>query len=195
MTKEEIQAKIESSQKRKHQPVKPSISVKTIIDKIRSFGYKTKIIHCRYFGKRLLKNADIRVLVKAAKIMGEGDVSDLVSTRGGLTSVEVWNPLNYRTYKGESNCSLVDPFMYSKGTRISLYRSLKEIPEKELQEFRKELEKMYLKYRIQIKENNVWVDYEHPDCSPVEDKVIAEDQAKIVGHETNKETRVISVFE
>ncbi len=57
------------ARKPKVQKQKP-MPVNQIIDKLKACGYKTKITHYRYFGDRLLKNADIRTIVKAGKIMG-----------------------------------------------------------------------------------------------------------------------------
>lgn len=200
MTTDEIQAKIaERREKKKNKLNKPIITVKNIINKIESFGYKVKITHYRYFGKRLLKNVDIRVLMKAMKILGESvsqDIKahgDFVNSRGGLTEVDVFDRDNL--FKANANCSLQDNFVYSKASRLALFRVLEQLPDTEARIFRKELEKMYLKYVIQVKENGKWIDYKHPDYSPCEDEVIALDQAKEVSHETGKETKVVSMFD
>lgn len=169
------------------------MKVKEIVDKIQSFGYRVKITHYRFFGNRLLRNADIRVLIKAMKIMGDEGGHNLISNMGGLTEVEVTK--GDVGFKSEAACSVRDPFVYNKAGRLALFRALQALQEPELQELRKEIGKMYLKYTIQIKDNNKWADYDNPDYPSVEDKDIAEDQAKQVAHDTGKETRVIEVFE
>lgn len=198
MTEQEIQAKIEAARNKNPKISKPTMKVKDIISHVEKLGYLVKLTHYRYFGQRLLKNADIHVLLKALKIMGANRNSvqeSMIMGRGGMTSVEVLNPHNDVKVFAKAECSLSDNFVYSKASRLALYRVLDQLPDKEVKDLRKELENMYLKYQIQVKEDGKWVDYKHPYYSPTEDKAIAENEASAFHHETGKKTRVVSVFE
>lgn len=198
MTDQEIQVKIEAARNKNPKISKPIIKVRDIIRKIEEMGYLVKLTHYRYFGQKLLKNADIHVLIKAMKIMGNNVMEDcrrdgdFICNKGGTTFVEVSNPDNRVKVSAKSECSLSDNFVYSKASRLALYRVLDQLPDDEAKNLRKELEKMYLKFQIQVKDGDRWVDF---DGFPFEDKEIAENEAEALNHETGKETRVVSVFE
>lgn len=132
---------------------KPAINNKEIIDRIKMAGYKIKITHYRYFGKRLLKNADIRILLKAVKIMGENiaqnikNNGDLIVNFGGATEVNATK--NDLQFHSRTNCSLSDPFTYSKGTRRVLYRLLDQLPEEEIKKLKQEMKIAFSRYQLQ----------------------------------------------
>lgn len=203
MTDQEIQDKIQAHQKAKAKVVKPTVSVKEMIQKLDDWGYGTKITHYRYFGRRLLRNVDIRVLIRALKIMGNNVAEackregDFVNSRGGLTHVEVFHrgSINSIIYKAKAECSKQDNFEYSKASRLALYRALGQLPDEEAKNYKKELEKMYLKYVIQVKTNGKWVDNDYSNYRPVEDKETAEYMSASLYYETKLETRVMLVFE
>lgn len=173
---------------------------KDIIDRLKVLGYQTRITHHRYFGRKLLKNSDIRVLLKAMKIMGENDLTNIIMPRGGLTEVEIYKTLSSSLLipliTAQSQCSLSDIFIYRKAARLALFRAICQVDDNEsILTLRKEMQQMFLKYQIQIKDQGKWVDYDNPDFPQSEDKEIAENEAKQVASETQKEVRVVEVFE
>lgn len=132
---------------------KPVMSNRQIIDRIKAAGYKIKIIHYRYFGRRLLKNADVRVLLKAAKIMGEDIAQDirnhgeLIMNFGGATEVDASK--SDLQFHSKVECSLSDPFTYSKGSRLALYRLLNQLPDNDMQQLKQEMKTAFLRYQLQ----------------------------------------------
>ena len=84
------------------------MQVKSIIDRIEKAGYKVRLTHYRFFGRKLLRNADIRVLVKAMKIMDSNNTlrncGEMINTKGGLTIAEV--KVSDRTFTTKAECSL-----------------------------------------------------------------------------------------
>lgn len=97
---------------------------KDFIEKIESRGYKVSITHHRYFGNRLLRNGDIKCVLKATRIMG-GDhkgMAHLISGKGGKTEVKLIK--GDRVVSAETECSLNDQFVYRTGTLVALKRAL-----------------------------------------------------------------------
>jgi hypothetical protein len=136
-----------------------SIKVKTIIDKLKEFGYRVKVTHSRWFGSRLLKNSDIKCLIKATRIM-EGDVqavAGMIYNRGGETCVEASKDGNH--YSSLAVCSLQDPFNYGTAGRLALFRVLKDLPEPELNtDLAEEIKKSNIKFWVQEFWDDRWVD-------------------------------------
>ena len=121
------------ARKPKIQKPKPML-VNSIIDQLKARGYKTKITHYRYFGERLLRNSDIRILVKAGKIMS-GDsklFSSVISNNGGATEVFIQKEGFEGSAKTE--CSVKDAFKYRVGALIALKQVLEVLPEQELKD-------------------------------------------------------------
>lgn len=112
---------------------------KLIIDKLQAAGYKVKITHKRWFGNHLLKNGDVRTLVRATKIMGDDPrrIASLINNRGGRT--EIVCQKGNADYNAETNCSFSDPFVYRTGTLIALKRLLEKLPEPEFKDLAKDL--------------------------------------------------------
>lgn len=139
MTTEEIQKRIEEKRQIKQKPVKIVVRTKSIIEAIEKQGYRVKITHYRYFGNRLLKNVDVRVLMKSLKILGtyateavrrEGE---FIQGRGGLTVAEAYTPNGFSSkskplFSAETACSLSDNFVYSKGAKLALARLIDNLP-------------------------------------------------------------------
>lgn len=153
---------IQKSVRIKHKKIKPAMNNKDIINRIKAEGYKIKITHYRYFGKRLLKNADIRILLKAMKIMGTNiaqdirDHGDWVMNFGGATEVEASKDEVKENIGGERStfyskveCSLSDPFSYSKGTRLALYRLINQLSGEDMILLRQEMKAAFLRHQLQ----------------------------------------------
>ena len=146
--------------------VKPTISNKDIINRIKAAGYKLKITHYRCFGRKLLKNADIRILLKAAKIMGQDiaqdikDHGELVMNFGGMTEVDATK--DESNFYSKVECSLSDPFTYSKGSRLALYRLLDQLPDEEMKKLHQEMRTAFLRYQLQQWNKVKWENVGHP---------------------------------
>ena len=111
-----------------------TINVGVILNTIKQHNYRVKLTHNRYWGDRLLKNADIGILVKACKIMereGARFPVSFINNRGGVT--EVICTKGDKTYEAFSDCSIKDPFVYKTGSVIALKRLMDQLPEPELQ--------------------------------------------------------------
>ena len=111
-----------------------TINVGVILSAIKQHNYRVKLTHNRYFGDRLLKNADIGILNKACKIMVREGMSLpplFINNRGGVT--EVICTKGDKTYEAFSDCSIKDPFVYKTGALIALKRLMDQLPEPELQ--------------------------------------------------------------
>lgn len=172
---------------------KPLITTKDIVDRIQSAGYKVKIVHHRFFGKRLLKNSDIRILLKALKIMKGGGVSidgNIIDNCGGLTTVEVIKGDN--KYFAKADCSLSDPFVYSKAGRLALYRVLDQLPEEDLQSFKKEMQAIFLCYQLQLKNGNCkWTNFDEP----VNERTNLISRMDEINNIQANQARIVEVFE
>lgn len=181
-----------------------TIRVKDIIDRIQQMGYRVKLTHHRYFGTKLLKNSDIRVLVKAMNIMSDGSnkaglrsYGELINPRGGLTTVEVtdWKQDDgngHKKFEARAECSLSDVFTYAKAGRLALYRVLKQIPDlsPSLANLKNELESQCVVYQVQEKKDNYWRCFQiYTKNEPA--KQLAEQLRSM----NRRETRVVEVFE
>ncbi len=139
---------------------KPAMNNKDILNRIKAAGYKIKITHYRYFGRKLLKNADIRILLKAAKIMGQDiaqdirDHGELVMNLGGMTEVDATK--DESNFYSKVECSLSDPFTYSKGSRLALYRLLDQLPDEEMKKLHQEMKTAFLRYQLQQWDKVKW---------------------------------------
>mgnify|MGYP001575591376 CR=1 FL=1 len=169
------------------------IRTKDIIDIIKANGYCVKITHYRYFGNKLLKNADIRVLVKAMKIMNSTtelkNFGGIINNRGGRTSVKI-EKNGCIISQGFSDCSTSDVFNYSKASRLALYRAINTMPK--LEELKTKMSKECLRFSVQIMEER-WKDVEKFIFEL--GKEHAMNRARQIGLETGKEFRVIESFE
>lgn len=184
-----------------------TIRVKDIIDRMQNAGgYRVKLTHHRYFGTKLLKNSDIRVLIKAMKIMGDGSnkaglksYGELINPRGGLTTVEVidWkqDDNNRKKFEARAECSLSDVFTYSKAGRLALYRVLKQIPDLyvDLVNLRNELAAQCIVYQIQEK-NSHWRDIKEESYRlNVGREFVNKRVQELKG--SGREARVVEIFE
>lgn len=120
----------------------PTITNKEIIDALKSLGFSVKITHSRVCGNLLLKNADIKILTKAMKIMNgdSGHKYNLVNAKGGLTHITVKK--GDQTWEAEAKCSVKDAFVYRKATQLALYRVLKVVSDtqKDVESLKSEVE-------------------------------------------------------
>lgn len=174
------------------EPIQIPTKTKNIVDAIKSEDYRVKITHYRYFGNRLLKNADIRVLVKAMKIMNNAaemkSLGGMINNRGGLTEVEITK--GDEKYFAQAECSKSDIFNYSKAARLALYRAINQMPG--LEDLKTKIRREFLKFSVQIMENR-WKDVEKFVFEL--GKEYAVNRARQIGLETNKEYRVVESFE
>jgi len=169
------------------------MKTKEIIDSIKNAGYRVKITHSRFFGQKLLRNADIQVLVKAMKIMGDPkkNYGGMINNRGGLTNVEISNK-ELGTISAKAECSIHDVFNYSKASRLALYRCLNKIDDKELESVKGKIKRESLFYTIQIMDKK-WKDVEKYIFELGREHALK--RAKQIGTETGKEYRVVESFE
>lgn len=188
-----MNAELETTVSTTNCPVKKNIRTKDVVDEIQKLGFKVKITHSRYFGTQLLKNADIRVLVKALKIMGQ-DISrqyrengGFIQNNGGQTTVEITK--DGVRHSGQANCSVSDIFNYAKASRLAIYRAVSEIPD--LESVKKLIETECLKFVVQLKDAK-WIDGEK---FPSDSFEVAVARANQLRDTLSKETRVVPTIE
>ena len=169
------------------------MKTKEIIDSIKNAGYRVKITHSRFFGQKLLRNADIQVLVKAMKIMGDpkNNYGGMINNRGGLTNVEISNK-ELGAISAKAECSIHDVFNYSKASRLALYRCLNKINDLKLEVIKEKINKESLFYTIQVMDKK-WKNVEKFVFELGKEHAI--NRAKQIGTETGKEYRVVESFE